>query len=164
VKLVRNLFIIIVLAAVLGVTSWVLLVGPRMYEQQHIKPFQARMPMMPAGVVPVDPEDVLPTADDALGMRNPLSATDENLACGKVYYAYYCIFCHGERGDGAGPVGQAYLPVPADLASKKIAAYSDGQVLRAMLLGEGHAPVLERTVYPEHRWPLVLYVRHFGNR
>jgi mono/diheme cytochrome c family protein len=119
------------------------------------------MPATPAGVVPVDLESPLPTADDASRLRNPLPATKENIARGKVYYNYYCVFCHGEQGDGAGPVGEAYVPVPADLRSRKILAYSDGQMLRAMLLGEGHAPVLQRTVYPEHRWYLVLYVRQF---
>jgi hypothetical protein len=164
VKLLKILGIgvaVVVLAVGGGIVSWVMLVGPRMVEQPHIKPFQARMPMTPAGVVPVDPEIVLPTAEDAARLKNPLAATAENIACGKTYYEYYCIFCHGEQGDGAGPVGEAYLPVPADLRSRKILSYSDGQMLRAMLLGEGHAPVLERTVYPEHRWYLVLYVRQF---
>ena len=153
---------IVVLVIALGIAFCIPLVGPRMYEQPHILPFQARMPLTPAGVVPMDPEAVLPAADEAAAMNSPLAVTKENLDRAKVYYAYYCVFCHGDRGDGAGPVGEAYVPVPADLRSPKVRAYSDGQLLRAMLLGEGHAPVLERTVYPEHRWYLVLYVRQFA--
>ena len=60
---------------------------------------------------------------------------------------------------GNGPVGESYFPAPADLRTGKVSHYSDGRLLRAMLTGIGHEPVLERVVPPRHRWCLVLYVR-----
>jgi len=110
----------------------------------------------------MDPAPPLPSEAEAGSVRNPLSDTPENVARGAVYYQYYCVFCHGETGNGDGLVGESYVPTPADLGQAKFATYSDGELLRACLLGTGHAPVLERVVAPEHRWYLVLYARQFG--
>lgn len=153
------------LAAVAGsiVVTWLLMVGPRMYDQEHIRAFQAEFPPMPEGVVPLEGTGfAVPSAEEAQALKNPLADTPENGARGKVYYEYYCVSCHGDRGDGAGPVGESFVPVPADLHQVKIQAYADGRLLRAMLLGTGHEPVLGYTVNPEHRWYLVLYTRTFA--
>ena len=117
------------------------------------------MPERAAGSVTVTTPDRLPSAAKAGDLKNPLLPSAVNLAAGTVYYHYYCVFCHGEKGDGNGPVGNSYTPRPADLRSRRIAGYSDGQLLRAMLTGLGHEPVLGRVVAPGHRWQLALFVR-----
>lgn len=152
--------------AILGAATvgYLLLVGPRMRTQPNIRPFQARMPMTPPGAVPVlDPVPDLPSLLEAKNLKNPVKLTKENIARGKIYYTYYCVFCHGDTGRGDGPVGQSYTPKPADLNSLKIRSYSDGQLLLAILAGTGHEPVLNRTVLPDHRWYLVLYTQEFKN-
>lgn len=153
---------------IVSVMGYVLITGPRMRMQPNVRPYQAEVPPLPAGIVPVDLPDAsssgrVPAAADAAKMVSPLPATEENAASGKVYYQYYCAFCHGEKGDGNGPVGQSYTPKPADLRPAKVQAYSDGQMLRSMLSGEGHEPVLEKVVPLEHRWYLVQYVRTLGS-
>ena len=147
--------------------GYVLVTGPRMITQPNVRPYQVEVPRLPDGVVPVDStgspsSEKAPAEAEAAKMVNPLPATEDNVARGKVYYQYYCTFCHGEKGDGNGPVGQSYVPKPSDLRDSKVQAYSDGTILRAMLTGEGHDPVLERVTPPEHRWPLVLYIRTLG--
>ena len=142
------------LAALFG---YVLYKGPRMSVQQHLREFQMDLPPHPAGTVAVRRPD--PSAAQAVTLTNPLQANAGNVARGQVYYSYYCVFCHGDTGAGNGPVGQSYTPVPTDLRSEKVARYPDGQLLRSMLTGVGHEPVLERVVPPEHRWYLVLFVR-----
>ena len=133
--------------------------NPRMYVQPHVRTYQEFMPHPPAGAVPrQDARGPLPTSRQATTLT-VAPATARDLAAGGVYYEYYCLACHGPIGDGNGPVGESYVPRPADLRSRRVAGYSDGQLLRAMLLGVGHEPVLEYTVLPEHRWPLVHYVR-----
>lgn len=133
--------------------------GPRMTVQHHLREFQMIMPPRPAGSVTVTPGERLPSASEAAGMKNPLPPTPQNVAAGSVYYRYYCVFCHGDSGTGDGPVAMSYVPVPADLTTAKVSGYADGPLLRSMLTGVGHEPVLERVVPPEHRWYLVLYVR-----
>ena len=146
-----------------GIAVYLMMTGPRMYDQPHVRSFQAALPPMPAGAVPVsDPVFRMPTAAQARDMKNPLADTPANRAHGKTYYDYYCVACHGDAGDGNGPVGQSYVPVPTDLRAAKVRAYGDGQLLRAMLAGTGHEPVLAGVVHPEHRWYLVLYVRSLG--
>ncbi|MBJ6726091.1 c-type cytochrome [Geomesophilobacter sediminis] len=140
----------------------VLYEGPRMVEQPHVRTFQAVLPPLPPGVVPVQAAVSVPSAQAAAGLVNPLPADPAIVAQGSVYYQYYCIFCHGEHGAGNGPVGQSYVPRPADLHSARVRGFTDGQLLREMLTGVGHEPVLERVVKPRHRWPLVLYVRALG--
>jgi len=159
----RRTYLLLALAVVgLAVAGYLLFVGPRMYQQPHLRAFQAELPPMPPGVVPVaDPLPKLPSAEEARTLANPVPDTAESRTRGKVYYEYYCVFCHGAKGDGNSPVGESYVPKPADLRTAKVRAYSDGQYLRAMLTGVGHDPVLERTVNPDHWWRLVRYAQVF---
>jgi len=152
--------IVWILLALLIVPALVLLfIGPRMKVQPRIRAFQEAAPLPPKGVVPVDGLVRAPTAAEAKALTNPLAATATNLLRGKVYYGYYCQFCHGATGSGDGPVGQSYVPAPALLKSARVQSLSDGELLRAMLTGPGHEPALERVVPPAHRWFIVLYLR-----
>ncbi len=141
----------------------IMFIGPHMRVQQHIRAYQDTMPLPPKGIVPVEQDRYeVPSASEARGMKNQLPDTPATHDRGKVYYGYYCIFCHGNNGQGDGPVGYSYMPVPTDLHAPRILQMSDGDLLRAMLVGIGHEPVLPRVVAPDHRWYLVNYVRALG--
>lgn len=146
------------LLGVAGLYAFVLLNGPRMRVQPHIRAFQIVLPPVPPGTVTTDWPDPAASPKPAARVVN-LPADKAGLQRGRVYYHYYCVFCHGEKGDGHGPVGESYLPVPADLRSAKIKGYDDRQLLRAMLTGIGHEPVLTRVVDPQHHEYLLLFVR-----
>ncbi len=150
----------ICLAAVVAIAVAVLLfTGPRMRTQPNMRTFEAALGSLPTGTVMIQTEVCLPTPDEAATATNPLPATAENIQRGRVYYQYYCTYCHGATGAGDGLVGQSYVPRPADLRKAEFAQCSDAQLLRASLLGVGHEPVLERVVLSEHWWYLMLYVR-----
>jgi mono/diheme cytochrome c family protein len=150
----------VVVAGVLALVSWLVFSGPRMDVQPSIGTYEAIMPVMPAGSVPVTQVPGAPSEEVAATLTNPVAATPGNIKRGRVYYSYYCAFCHGDAGDGAAPVGRSYMPAPTDLQSDKVQGYSDGEMLRKMLTGTGHEPVLERVVPPEHRWYIVLFVKN----
>lgn len=152
---------VISVAALVGLCSGC---GPHMIEQQKITPYERRMPTMPAGTVPIQGRLATLTIQQGKLSANPLPRTQENLKNGKIFYGYYCLMCHGEKGDGNGPVGQSYVPKPTDLSSSTVTAMNDGQLYYRMLNGTGHSPVLVTTVLPEHRWPLVMYVRTFATK
>ena len=135
--------------------------GPHMNIQPAVRPYNQTVPAMPEGTVPTRGRLVTFTSNQAK-TNNPLTADATNLANGKIYYQYYCLMCHGEKGDGNGPVGQSYVPIPTDLSSPKIKAMPDGELYKRMLFGVGHDPVLDQTVNPSHRWPIVLYLRTFA--
>jgi mono/diheme cytochrome c family protein len=98
---------------------------------------------------------------------NPLKLTSKNaeevLKKGKELYSYMCQHCHGENGDGQGPMVKsgAYAGVP-NYAERK--ALSDGQMFYSIYYGKGamgsHASQLSK----KEIWTLVHYVRKFQNK
>jgi mono/diheme cytochrome c family protein len=142
-----------------GTGFYLVFSGPRMTAQPHILAYQRIAPAPPAGTVPREEVPRLPAEAAARTLANPVAPTEENVARGKAYYGYYCLFCHGTAGAGDGPVGTSYVPPPADLRTERVRTMPDGQLLRAMLTGTGHGKVLERVVPPDWRWHLALYVR-----
>jgi mono/diheme cytochrome c family protein len=151
---------IVLILAGFGVALYLVFSGPRMTVQPSVRAFERLAPLPPEGIVPAGAPEPPPLPDDSA--KNPLEDTPANRARGAVYYQYYCTFCHGQQGDGHGPVGESYVPVPTDLRQPQVQAMSDGHLVRAMLTGTGHEPVLERVVPEQHRWYLVLYVRALG--
>jgi hypothetical protein len=133
--------------------------GPRMDKQMNIRSYQAPIYYMAEGTIPVEAVSPSALSGDMADLKNPLPQNHEVVKAGKVYYQYYCVFCHNDNGDGNGPVGQSYTPKPADLRDNKIQFYTDGQLLYAMLKGRGHEPVLERIIPENHRWYILSYLR-----
>ena len=136
--------------------------GPHMIEQPSIKPYKIQVPDMPLNSVPTQGRIETLTEIQSRAAKNPLPATPVNIHNGELYYQYYCLMCHGKYGDGNGPVGQSYLPRPTSLYSSTVRSMTDGQLYQSMLEGLGHDPVMIETVPPDHRWPLVIYVRTFA--
>jgi mono/diheme cytochrome c family protein len=93
---------------------------------------------------------------------NALSA-EKVLANGKELFTAMCQHCHGEKGDGNGPmvISGAYVGVPnyANLAN-----LSDGQMFYSIYYGKGmmgsHGSILSK----KEIWTLVHYVRQFQNK
>lgn len=155
---ITGIFIIVVAAGI--VFYFVFFTTPRMRVQENIRAFEAVMPTAPPASVPLEQTAVIP---DVLfhpdRLKPPLEATPDNINKGRVYYGYYCLFCHGEKGDGEGPVGLSYMPAPPDLRTEKVQTMNNTDLLRASLLGTGHEPVINRVVPPEGYAPLLLYIR-----
>ncbi|MCE5199992.1 MAG: cytochrome C [Armatimonadota bacterium] len=138
--------------------------GPHMTQQPSVQPYDRKLPPMPASTVPTTGGIRALTIQQSKLTTNPLPATSLNIRNGEIYYGYYCLMCHGAKGDGDGAVGESFVPKPTDLASSRVTGLTDGRLYYAMLNGVGHSPVLEETVAPDQRWLLVLYVRTFAER
>ena len=99
--------------------------------------------------------------------QNPLALTPQNaekiLKEGKEIYSSKCMHCHGEKGDGNGPmvVSQAYNGVP-NYADRF--ALSNGQIFYSIYYGKGsmgaHGSMLDK----KEIWTLVHYVRKLQNK
>jgi mono/diheme cytochrome c family protein len=111
----------------------------------------------------------LTTVDEyiaAAGDVNPYKLTAENsegvFKKGKELYTAMCQHCHGEKGDGNGPmvVSGAYAGVPN---YKDRSNLGDGQMFYSIYYGKGamgsHASQLNK----KEIWTLVHYVRRFQN-
>lgn len=153
--------VIVAWCALIGsaVLSYCFFTGPHMKLQANWRPYRFARPAAPEGTSPAaPPRDTVPVAALATDWSVP-PPTPQALARGRVYYGYYCLACHGAKGDGAGPVGESYDPQPADLRRPPLAALSDRELLGKMLTGVGHEPALESVIPMEHRPWLVTYVR-----
>lgn len=108
-------------------------------------------------------DEYLAAAND----KNPYILTAKNseevLKKGKELFTAMCQHCHGEKGDGNGPMvtSGAYVGVPnyANLTN-----LSDGQIFYSIYYGKGmmgsHGSLLNK----KEIWTLVHYVRQFQNK
>jgi len=111
----------------------------------------------------------LTTADDyanAANDKNPLKLTAANSETifkqGKELYTANCAHCHGEKGDGNGPMMKsgAYAGVP-DYKEAARTALSDGQIFYSIYYGKGAMGAHASMVNKKEIWTLVHYVRKF---
>ena len=93
-------------------------------------------------------------------------ALAQDAAKGAATYKLYCVTCHGETGDGQGPVGKTLNPPPRDFAKGDFKYGSSDQdifdVISNGAASKGGSPLMAPwgAVIPEaDRWSLVKYVR-----
>ncbi len=108
------------------------------------------------------PPWIVPLAAKAL--KNPLTASDANLAAAREIYKNKCEDCHGDKGKGDGSDAMMYDPVPSDLTdAAKIDGLTDGEVFYQITEGRKPMPSFKKKLTPEQRWQLVLLVRAFAS-
>ncbi|MFQ5697954.1 MAG: c-type cytochrome [Myxococcota bacterium] len=93
-------------------------------------------------------------------------ASGADLQKGKQVFMTYCATCHGEKGDGQGPVGKALNPPPRDFTKGDFKyGSSDQDLFDTMSNGaasKGGSPLMAPwgAVIPEaDRWALVKFIR-----
>jgi len=126
---------------------------------------------VPARSIPVEG----PTYVPGLGApENPVPADEASIARGAELYAINCKMCHGETGQGNGPIG-AFLVnrKPADLTSDLVQGKDDGTLFLVISYGVYNAnnslfpeiqfssamPPLNENLRVNDRWDLVNFVR-----
>lgn len=130
----------------------------RMRDDEAVNLYQLQLPDMPSGVVQVGVGlDSLPLGLQDL--KNPLDPTPAVIAAGAQAYQYFCIQCHGPRGEGYGTVGQSFAPLPSNLRSDYVQQQSDGQLFYRIGQGYKRHPPLAYTVSVPDRWSLIVYMR-----
>lgn len=77
----------------------------------------------------------------AENLKNPLPAGDpEVIAKGQLYYEKFCIYCHGEKGNGKGvraTVAPKMTVKPPSLLTDKARNFSDGRIYHIIYNGQG---------------------------
>lgn len=93
-------------------------------------------------------------------------AQDADLEKGKSVFMTYCATCHGEKGDGQGPVGKTLNPPPRDFNAGEFKYGGTDQdifdVITNGAASKGGSPLMAPwgAVIPEaDRWALVKFVR-----
>jgi len=139
---------------VAGIIGTLLFTGPRMRHHPSLEAYEAELNQPPKDAVAFGKEEIQPAQ-----MELP-PASQENIKQAQTYYNYYCVFCHGKQGYGNGPVGQSYVPKPANLHADSIRQKNKEALYQAIFKGPGHEPVMERIVKPSHRKYIMMYVRN----
>ncbi|MCS7153628.1 MAG: cytochrome c [Bacteroidia bacterium] len=93
-------------------------------------------------------------------LKNPLPATPENIAEGKRLYEYYCIHCHGEKGNGRGTLVEAgkYPQVPS-YYGPQLRDLPEGKMFHSITYGKNLMGSHASQLSPEERWKVILYVQ-----
>jgi mono/diheme cytochrome c family protein len=96
-------------------------------------------------------------------LKNPLSASAENLTAGKEAFGHYCIACHGLDGQNTGiPFAEKMSPPLPLLTSPDVQSYTDGQLKWVIDNGISPSgmPASKGTLSEDEIWSIVLYLRH----
>lgn len=101
------------------------------------------------------PKDSVRIAEQVL--RNPYPYTKANIEEGQVLYTRICQHCHGEKGDGQGPVGLKFKGVP-NYSSGAYKTMNDGHIFHVIEWGRNRMMPHGSQVNPEERWKIAMYV------
>lgn len=101
------------------------------------------------------PKDSVRIAERTL--RNPYVYTKANLEEGQVLFTRYCQHCHGEKGDGQGPVGAKFKGVP-NYSTGAYKTMNDGHIYHVIEWGKNRMMPHGSQVNPEERWKIAMYV------
>ena len=96
-------------------------------------------------------------------LHNPLDSSKEIVAKGKELFLIYCVHCHGESGQGDGPVGKVFLGVPAYNVGR-VKELPEGQIFHTITMGRGRMMSHASQVSVEERWKIVRYVQVLQNK
>lgn len=147
---------------------------PNMYEPEGYEAYSegdifqnsqsAKLPVegsIPRGWAPYDYEDTpegkaLATAE----LKNPLPATEENLAKGKELYGYFCSVCHGDKGDGQGILAQRekFLGIPSYADPGR--NITEGSIYHVQMYGLNAMGSYTAQTNEEERWQITMHVEN----
>ena len=98
--------------------------------------------------------------------------TAVDMEAGRAVYEDRCWFCHGEAGDGEGPVASYLWPKPRDftMGSYKLRTTQSGELpldedlFRTISLGVPGTsmPAWESVLSHEERWQAIAYIKNFA--
>jgi len=92
-------------------------------------------------------------------LANPMPRTEESMKRGQKLYNYYCITCHGEMGEGDGPiVGPNLFPAPPSLHTETAKKYKDGRIFHVISRGQNTMPSYADKFTADERWAIIHYV------
>lgn len=104
--------------------------------------------------------------DGAKSISMPLEYNEQNMKEGKVYYNIFCDHCHGEKGDGNGPmVTLGVYPVqPPSYSVGASATITAGEIYHTIYYGKGMMGSHAAQISEDKRWKIVMYVQQLqGN-
>jgi len=135
-----------------------------MYRGPEVQPYAVAPRVTPADTIAVHGGEPPMSLEQAtIKMHNPLEPTPENLAKGKEQFTTYCAPCHGESGQGNGPVAHILARPPKNLVVGTSKDLPDGYIYGAIRDGVLSMPSYAEEMPAEQRWQVVMYLRSMQN-
>jgi mono/diheme cytochrome c family protein len=124
--------------------------------QPSYRPMENPLPP-PVRSIPVEG----PIAIPGMGApENPNTADDASITRGKELFVINCRMCHGQTGEGTGPIAPFLANKPANLTSPVVQSKSDGSIFLTITNGiTGKMPPLNENLTVLERWDVVNFVR-----
>jgi mono/diheme cytochrome c family protein len=114
---------------------------------------------VPAQSIPIEGPAYIPGAGAPV---NPVAADEVSLGRGAQLFSIHCQMCHGENGQGTGPIAAFLIQKrPADLSSDLVQTKDDGTLFLTLSNGFGLMPALNENLTVRERWDVVNYIRTF---
>jgi len=112
---------------------------------------------VPARSIPIDGPAYIPNMG---APENPVPPDDVSIERGHTLFRINCIMCHGETGEGNGPIAALIANKPANLTSIITQSKTDGALFMTITNGvEGRMPPMIENTTVRDRWDLVNYIR-----
>jgi len=92
--------------------------------------------------------------------ENPTTADEASLTRGQEFFVINCRMCHGQTGEGTGPIAPFLANKPANLTSEVVQSKSDGSIFLTITNSiTGKMPPLNENLTVPERWDVVNFVR-----
>lgn len=114
----------------------------------------------PAQSVPIQGLPIIPEEFPT----NAIQADEVSLQRGAILYAIHCELCHGDQGQGDGPLAGYFERTPENLTAEQTTAEFDGSVYLTIVQGFGQMPSLAENLTERERWDVINYVRTLPRR
>jgi len=96
-------------------------------------------------------------------IKNPVPATPDSVADGKLIYSSQCTMCHGSAGDGKGDLAARFhYTMPDFTTAETQRAGTDGEWFYVLTHGHGKMSGEGDRLSEKVRWNLVNYLRSLG--
>jgi mono/diheme cytochrome c family protein len=125
--------------------------------QPSFRPMEDPLPP-PGHSIPIEG----PIAIPGMGApENPTTADEASLTRGRELYVLNCQICHGQTGEGNGPIAAFLVNFkPANLTSELVQSKSDGSIFLTITNGvDGKMPALNENLLVAERWDVVNFIR-----
>lgn len=124
--------------------------------QPSYRPMEDPLPV-PARSIPIEG----PITIAGMIPENPRPGDEASIARGANLFEIHCQMCHGQTGEGTGPIAAFLINYkPANLTSPIVQSKSDGSIFLTITNGlEGRMPPLNENLTVSERWDVVNFVR-----
>lgn len=97
-------------------------------------------------------------------LQDPYTESAQTLARGEYMYKSYCVTCHGDTGEGDGPITTKKFPGPPSLKSRGIRDYSKGRLFHTITAGFGDMAAHGGQITREDRWYIAQFVKQLQQK